>query len=266
MTESIKREAESVKWQRELVTAAWWFDAHPSGRKQRGENLFEKKKGGKRHGVQCAWWWYCNLFSVSFRFSSKQTIFNHEAEISKTIFRRWKKWNHFKQTQLHHCASVFHTDIRHFTDENKETLLIFEQTHTNQSNYLFYKLTSMLQTQNSVNMPRKYVLVVTSLREIINRHKYSITPSFLFPMHRSSIQSLWFYKVICGWLVSYICVRESLTQEESTLSQGISSCTHCRKKLIKHTRAHIRESCADWTLVLHAFDLNFSSPSKHAHF
>lgn len=96
--------------------------------------------------------------------------------------------------------------------------------------------------------------------------------TFPFAFHGCLIQSPIFHTItmifsrFCNlylWLVHYICIRESLTQEESTLSQDISSCS---KNLIKQTHAHIRESRADWTPVLLAFDLNFSSPSKHAHF
>lgn len=78
-------------------------------------------------------------------------------------------------------------------------------------------------------------------RKLCLRFIKRITPSFIFPMHRSSIQSLWFCQVICGWLVSYIWVRESLTQEETTLSQGISSCTHCRKT--SSNSSYLREPC-----------------------
>lgn len=95
MTETINREAESVKWQYELVTAAWWFDAQPSGayseRKLARSSLLSFctslslclslpfpmsleiakifcicrpvcEKSEAKDRVWCAWWWYFNHF------------------------------------------------------------------------------------------------------------------------------------------------------------------------------------------------------------
>lgn len=197
------------------------------------------------------------FFSVSWKCSSKLTI------LAPWSGDQNKLYSEGGRTEL-------------ISNKHNCTIVLISYRYKNLSNLVFECNEKYLFILKSITFDSRsksvWDIIEISSKTLVET--YEITGIFLFGetsgrlFHQFSIQSPWFCQgfVTYLWIACYICIKKSLTQEESTLSQDISSCTHCSKNLIKQTHAHIRESRADWTPVLLAFDLNFSSPSKHAHF